>query len=122
MCEAKASIAIWQKRTKSLRSEQEPGMMIVICTLMFSKFDTEVRKDVLNAAGRDGTSKDAGGLPNGPQRVTVDLEYMKIFVELVKRVDDQNRPSLLDLGSFAEVHDHATTPSMCIGATRGLPL
>ena len=30
MCEAKARIVIWQKRTKSLRSDQEPGMMIVI--------------------------------------------------------------------------------------------
>ena len=36
----------------------------------------------------------------------VDFEYMKIIVELFKRVDDQNRPSLIDLGSFAEVHDH----------------
>ena len=28
-------------------------MMIVICTLLFSKLDSDVRKDVLNAAGRD---------------------------------------------------------------------
>ena len=33
MREAKARIAIWQNRTKSLRAQQEPGMMIVICTL-----------------------------------------------------------------------------------------
>ena len=32
---------------------------------------------------------------------------MKSIVELVKRVDDQNRPSPLELGSFSEVHDHA---------------
>ena len=67
MREAKARIAIWQKRTKAIKSEQEPGMMIVICTLLFSKFDTEVRKDVLKAAGRDSTSKDAGGPPTGPR-------------------------------------------------------
>ena len=52
--------------------EQEPGMMIVTCTLLSSKFDTEVRKEVLNAAGRDATSKDAETrLPNGPQRAMV---------------------------------------------------
>ena len=104
---AKARIAIWQKRTKAIKSEQEPGMMIVICTLLFSKFDTGVRKDVLNAARRDRTSKDAGGLLNGPQRVIVDFEYMKGIVELVKRVDDQIRLSPMDLGSLAEMHDHA---------------
>ena len=107
MREATARIAIRQKRTKAIKSEQEPGMMTVICTLLFSKFDTDVRKDVTNAAGRDATSKDAGGLPNGPQRVMVDFEYMTSIVELVKRVDDQNRPSPMDLGSVAEVHNHA---------------
>ena len=44
MREAKARITIWQKRTKTIKSEQEPGMMIIICTLLFSKFDPEVRK------------------------------------------------------------------------------
>ena len=105
MREAKARIAIWQKRTKSLRSEQEPGMMIVICTLLFSKFDSEVRKDVFNAEGRDASSKDAGGVPNGTQPVMIDFEYMKSIVELVKKVDDQNRPSPMDLGCCSEVHD-----------------
>ena len=70
----KARIAIWQKRTKSSRSQQEPGMMIDFCTLLFSKFDSEVRKDILNAAGRDTSAKDAGGLQNGTQRVMVDFE------------------------------------------------
>ena len=107
MRKAKARLAIWQKRTKAIKSEQEPGMMNVICTLLFSKFATEVRKDVLNAAGRDGASKDAGGLPNGTQRVMVDFEYMKSVVEFLKRVDGQNRPSPMDLGSCAEAHDHA---------------
>ena len=32
---------------------------------------------------------------------------MKSIVELVKRVDDQQKPSPMELGSFAEVHDHA---------------
>ena len=105
--EAKARIAIWQKRTKSMRAQQEPGMMIVICTLLFSKFDSDVRRDVLTAAGRDGTSKDADGLANGTQRVMIDFEYMKNIVELVKRVDDQNRPAPMDLGSSSETHDHA---------------
>ena len=73
MREAKARIAMLQKRTKSLRAQQEPGMMIVICTLLLSKFDSEVRKDVLNAAGRDATSKDVDpGLQNGTQRVMID--------------------------------------------------
>ena len=107
MREAKARIVIRQKRTKSLREDQEPGMMIVICTLLFSKFDSDARKDVLNAAGRDATSKDSGGLQNRTQRVMIDFEYMKSVVELVKRVDDQNRPSPMDLGSFAEGHGHA---------------
>ena len=49
-------------------------MMIVICTLLFSKFDSEVRKDVLNAAGRDASSVDAQRVPNGTQRVMVDFE------------------------------------------------
>ena len=31
---------------------------------------------------------------------------MKSVVELVKRVDDQNRPYPMDLGSFAEAQDH----------------
>ena len=106
MREAKARIDVWQKRTKSLRSVREPGMMIVICTLLFSKSDSDVRKDVLNASGRDAASKDAGGLPNGTQRVMIDFEYMKSIVELVKRVDGQNPPSLMDLGSSSEVHDH----------------
>ena len=75
--------------------------MIVICTLLFSKFDSDVRKDVLNAAGRDST------VLNGTEKVMTDFEYMKNMVELVKRVDDQNRPSPMDLGSFCEVHDHA---------------
>ena len=75
--------------------------MIVICTLLFSKLDSDVRKDVLNAAGRDST------VPNGTEKVMTDFEYMKNMVELVKRVDDQNRPSPMDLGSFSEVHDHA---------------
>ena len=56
MCEAKARIAIWQKRTKSLRSEQDPGMMIVICTLLFSRFDSEVGKDAFNAVCVDSWS------------------------------------------------------------------
>ena len=87
MREAKARIHIWQKRTKAIKSEQEPGMMIVICTILFSKFDVDVRKDVLNAAGRDSTSKDrVTGLPNGPQRVMIDFEYMKGIVELVKSI------------------------------------
>ena len=81
--------------------------MIVICTMLFSKFDSEVRKDVLNASGRDSVSKDREGHTNGPQRVMVDFEYMKGIVELVKRVDDQNWPAPMDLGSFADVHDHA---------------
>ena len=58
MREAKARIHIWQKRTKAIKSEQEPGIMIVICTILFSKFDVDVRKDILNAAGLDSTSKD----------------------------------------------------------------
>ena len=37
----------------------------------------------------------------------IDFEYMKGIVELVKRVDDQNKPAPMDLGSFAEAHDHA---------------
>ena len=81
-------------------------MMIVIRTLLFSKFDSEVRKDVLNAAGRDASSVDERSVPNGTQRVMIDFEYMKSIVELVKRVDDQNRPSFMELGSFSEVHDH----------------
>ena len=90
--------------------------MIVTCTLLFSKFDVDVRKDVLNAAGRDGVSKDRlTGLPNGPQRAMIDLEYMKSIVELVKGVDDQNKPAPMDLGSFAEAHDH--TPSTSSGMT-----
>ena len=93
MREANARIAIWQKRTKSLRAQQELGIIIVICTLLFSKFDSEVRKDVLNAAGRDASSVDDKSVPNGTQRVMVDFEYMKSIVELVKLVDDQNRPS-----------------------------
>ena len=107
MREAKARIAIWQKRTKSLRAQQEPGMMIVICTFLFSKFDSDVRKDVLNAAGRDASSVDDKSVPNGTQRVMIDFEYMKSIVELVKRVDDQQKPSPMELGSFAEVHDYA---------------
>ena len=75
--------------------------MIVICTLLFSKFDSEVRKYVLNAAGRDST------ITNGTDKVMTDFEYMKNIVELVKRVDDQNRPSAMDSESFSEVHDHA---------------
>ena len=108
MREAKARIAVWQKRTKSLRAQQEPGMMIVICTLLFSKFDSDVRKDVLNAAGRDASSKDpVTHLHNGAPRVMIDFEYMKSIVELVKRIDDQQKPSPMQLGSFSEVHDHA---------------
>ena len=108
MREAKARIHIWQKRTKAIKSEQEAGMMIVICTILFSKFDVDARKDVLNAAGRDSVSKNRQtGLPNGPQRVMIDFEYMKSIVELVERVDDQNKPAPMDLGSFAEAHDHA---------------
>ena len=80
MREAKARIASWQKRIKSIRPQQEPGMIIVICTWLFSKFDSDVRRDVLNAAGRDGTSKDGDGLPNGSQRVMIDFEYMKDMV------------------------------------------
>ena len=106
MREAKACIAVW-KRTKAIKTIQEPGMMTLICTLLFSKFDTDVKKDVLNAAGRDITSKDDQGLPNGTRRVLVDFEYMKCMVETVKRVDDANRSTPMDLGSFAEVHDHA---------------
>jgi hypothetical protein len=76
MREAKARIAVWQKRTKSLRAKQEPGMMIVICTLLFSKFDNDVRKDVLNAAGRDASSIDPETkLLNGTERVMIDFEY-----------------------------------------------
>ena len=37
----------------------------------------------------------------------IDFECMKSIVELVKRVDDQNKPAPMDLGSFAESHDHA---------------
>ena len=48
---------MWQKRTKVIKSMQEPGMIIVICALLFSKLDPEMRKDVLNAAGRDNDSK-----------------------------------------------------------------
>ena len=82
--------------------------MIVICTLLFSKFDSKVRKDVLNAAGRDSTSKDVDSGPqNGTQRVMIDFEYMKSIVELVKRVEDQQKQSPMELGSFSEVHDHA---------------
>jgi hypothetical protein len=33
--------------------------------------------------------------------------YMKGIVELVKSVDDQNKPAPMDLVSFAEAHDHA---------------
>ena len=44
-------------------------------------------------------------LPMAP--VMIDFEYMKNIVELVKRVDDQNRPGPMDLGSFSETHDHA---------------
>ena len=117
MREAKARIAIWQKRTKSLRAQQEPGMMIVICALLFSKFDSDVRKDVLNAAGRDSTSKDAdSGLQNGTPRAMIEFEYMKSIVELVKRVDDQQKPSPMELGSFAEAHYH--TQNMYIGTTK----
>ena len=65
MREAKARIG--QKRTKAIKSEQEPDMMTVICTLLFLKFDTDVRKDVLNATGGDSTSKDASGLPSRPR-------------------------------------------------------
>ena len=52
------------------------------------EFDSDVGKDVFNAAGRDAVSKDSGGLPDGTQRVMIDFEYMKSIVELVKRVDD----------------------------------
>ena len=89
MQEAKARIVIWQKRTKSLREDQEPGMMIGICTLLFSKFDSKKRKDVLKPAGRDASSKDSGGFQNRTQRVMIDFEYMKSVVELAKRMDDQ---------------------------------
>ena len=83
-------------------------MMIVICTLLFSKILIDVRKDVLNAAGRDSVSKDRQtGFPNGPQRVMIDFNYMTSIVELVKRVGVQNKPAPMDLGFVAEVHDHA---------------
>ena len=65
MREAKARISVWQKRTEAIKTVQEPGMMIVICTLLYFEFDTDARKDVLNAAGRNTTSKDDQGLPNG---------------------------------------------------------
>ena len=81
--------------------------MIVICALLFSKFDLDVGKDFLNVAGRDNVSKARDGHANGPQKVMIDFEYMKSIAALVKRVDDQNRPAPMDLGSFAEVHDHA---------------
>ena len=101
MREAKARISIWQKRTKTVESEQEPGTMIVICTLLLFKFDPEVRKDVLNAASRDDSQ-------HGPTRVLAVFEYVKVMVENVKRIDDQNKPVPMDLGSFTEIHDHAT--------------
>ena len=41
MREAKARIITkWQKRTKTAKHEQEPGMIIFICTLLFFKFDS----------------------------------------------------------------------------------
>ena len=82
-------------------------MMIAVCTLIFSKFDTGARKDVLSAASHATSSKDEQGLPNETRRVLVDFEYTKSMVEAVKRVGDENRPAPMDLGSFAEVHDHA---------------
>ncbi len=117
MREAKARIAVWQKRTKSLRAKQEPGMMIVICTLLFSKFDNDVRKDVRNAAGRDASSTDPETkLQNGTQRVMIDFEYMKSIVELVKRIDDQQKPSPMDLAVSAKC---MTMPSTCLGMIKG---
>ena len=51
MREAKARIAVCQKRTKAIKTRQDPGMIICICTLLFSKFDPQARKDILNAVG-----------------------------------------------------------------------
>ena len=107
MREAKARATIWQKRTKAIKVTQEPGMMIVTCTLLFSKFDFDARKDVLSAAGRDNSSRDEDDRPDGPGRVLVDVEYTKTMVETVKRIDGENRPAPMDFGSFVETHDHA---------------
>ena len=83
MREARARMAIWQKRTKSMRAQQEPGMMIVICTLLFSKFDSDVRKDVLNAAGRDATSTESGDLLR---------DRFRIYEEHRRKVEESRRP------------------------------
>ena len=42
-----------------------------------------------------------------PRRVQVDFGYMKTIVEQAKRFDDQLRPAPMDMGSFAEIRDHA---------------
>ena len=93
--------------TKAIKTVQEPGTMIVIYILLLSMLDPEVRKGVLNAAGRDNDSTCADGRPDGPRRVFVDFEHTKSMVETVKRIDGQNRPAFMELGSFDEIHDHA---------------
>ena len=59
-------------------------MMIVICIVLFSKFDSDVRKDVFSSTGRDHKE--------GPTKVLVQFEYMRHMVENVKRIDYQNNP------------------------------
>ena len=102
MREAKARIVLWEKRTKTLKETgTQSGVMTVICTMIFSKFDAEVREKFLNAAARDHDEV------SGTELVLTNFDYMKKMVEIVKKVDEQGKAVPMDLGSFAEAHDHS---------------
>ena len=59
--------------------------------------------------------KDKDCRSNGPRRAFV--ECMKTIAEQVKRVDDQKRLAPINIGSFAEAHDHAELVQwICAGA------
>ena len=112
MREAELRIVTYEKRmNKDGSNPIEAGMMRTICTILYNKFDIQLKKDVdrepptplRDADGQILTDND------GQPRIIacqVDSEKMKKIVERQRQMESANKASPMDLSSL-EHHDYA---------------
>ena len=112
MREAKLRIVTYEKRmNKDGNDPIEAGMMRTICTILYSKFDFQFRKDVDREPPtplRDGDGQIMADNDGQPRTVAcrVDFEKMKKIVERQRQMESANKAPPMDLSSL-EYHGYA---------------
>ena len=112
MREAKLRIVTYEKRmNKDGNNPIKAGMMRTICTILYNKFDFQLKKDVDREPPtplRDGDGQIMTDNDGQPRTVAcrVDFEKVKKTVERQRQMESANKAPPMDLKSL-EHHDHA---------------